>query len=85
MRLLNDLQIREISAGEFHGLGASVALPYQGERTFTDGFWNGATLLGPQLGLVVGTFCGLFLYPMHLVGFIDLNSHLPKDQRHCSC
>lgn len=72
---LTPCQLKEISAGDF--LPIITNIPYQGERTFTAGFWNGASATAPSLGYLVGAFASFVLYPLDLLGYVDINSHLP--------
>jgi hypothetical protein len=75
MNLLTENQLKQVSAGAC--LPVVGIIPYQGEHTFTDGFWNGAATFAPTVGYIIGSFAGFVLYPLELLGYFDINSHLP--------
>jgi hypothetical protein len=78
MRQLTTDRLNLISGGNSLIPIMNVVIPYQGEPTFTDGFWNGAAATAPTLGFVVGSFAAIVLYPLDLLGYVDIQSHIPK-------
>jgi hypothetical protein len=73
MNLLSENQVKQVSAG------FAVVLPFKGEHTFKNGFWNGASLFAPMMGFALGSLLSFVLFPLDLVGIIDINSHLDKE------
>lgn len=80
MNLLAENQLNCVSAGYSSPSPITTVMPFEGDRTFMNGFWNGASATAPMLGYCCGAIASFVLFPLDLLGFVDINSHLQKNK-----